>query len=57
MIRQWSMQGASRDGGGDERSADELRAALAPRWTPQQDEGRRTDTDEAESRRNDEPSE
>jgi hypothetical protein len=34
MIRRWSMQGAACDIDGEERSADELRAALAPRWTP-----------------------
>jgi hypothetical protein len=34
MIRLWSMQGADHDSDGDERSADELRAALARRWTP-----------------------
>ena len=34
MIRLWSMQGADHDSDGEERSADELRAALARRWTP-----------------------
>jgi len=34
MIRLWSMQGAAHDGDGEVRSDDELRAALARRWTP-----------------------
>ena len=33
MIRLWSMQGAERDGDGEERSGDDLRTALARRWT------------------------
>ena len=49
MIRLWSMQGAACDSDGDERSADELRAALARRWTPPADERprmRRADEEE-----------
>jgi len=49
MIRRWSMQGAACDNDGDERSADELRAALAPRWAPPANEHlrlRRADEDE-----------
>ena len=38
MIRLWSMQGAERNGDGEERSADDLRAALASRWTSSADE-------------------
>ena len=38
MIRLWSMQGAASDSDGEERSADELRAALARRWTPPEDD-------------------
>jgi len=49
MIRLWSMQGAARDSDGEERSADELRAALARRWTPPANEHprmRRADEEE-----------
>lgn len=34
MISLWSMHGAAYDGDGEERSAEELRSALARRWTP-----------------------
>ena len=42
MIRRWSMQGAARDNDGEELSADELRAALAPHWTPSANDHLRT---------------
>ena len=32
LIRQWTTDGAARESDGRFRSADELRAALAPRW-------------------------
>jgi len=38
LIRRWTMEGAARDSDGRFRSADELRAALAPRWTQSADE-------------------
>ena len=48
MIRLWSMQGAASDSDGEERSADELRASLAPRWTPGNDRLRMRGADEDE---------
>jgi len=38
LIRHWTMEGAARDGEGHARSAEELRAALAPRWTVDADQ-------------------
>jgi hypothetical protein len=38
LIRLWTMEGAARDSEGRFRSADDLRAALAPRWTEEADE-------------------
>jgi hypothetical protein len=51
MIRLWTMEGAARDSDGEERSPDELRAALARRWMPRADEHpRMRRADEAEWR-------
>lgn len=38
LIRLWTMDGAARDSDGRFRSADEIRAALAPRWTENPDQ-------------------
>ena len=38
MIRRWSMQGAACNSDGEERSAEQIRGALAPRCKPPAEE-------------------